>query len=89
MIEKQLSVINQKGLHARACSVLATLANTFKSSINIHFGQQTADAKNILQLMMLAAAKGSTLIMYCSGEDETEAATAIDDLFAQYFGEEN
>lgn len=89
MIKTQLKVINQKGMHARACSELSNLANTFEADISLEFNQQTADAKNILQLMMLAAAKGSSVTMSCSGNDEQACTNAIKMLFENFFGEEN
>lgn len=88
MINTKLTVINQKGLHARACSALSDLAKTFDCNIEIHFKQHQADAKNILQLMMLAAAQGSKVELYCAGIDEKPATQAIEQLFAEFFGEE-
>lgn len=87
MITKQIEIINKLGLHARASSKLVQLANSFKSESFIEKSGRKANAKSIMSLMMLAAAKGSQISISCSGEDEKEALEAISNLFASRFGE--
>lgn len=88
MIERRITVINKLGLHARASSKLAQTAGRFSSSISI--GKEEAnmvDAKSIMALMLIAAGIGTELILRANGDDESEAAKEIEELFADYFGE--
>ncbi len=84
---QELEVINKLGLHARASSKLVQLANSFKADIYIERNGRRANAKSIMSLMMLAAAKGSMITLICNGVDEAEAALEIARLFANRFGE--
>ncbi len=87
MLTKQIEIINKLGLHARASSKLVQLANSFKSEIFIEKNGRKANAKSIMSLMMLAAARGSQIILTCEGEDEELASNAIAKLFADRFDE--
>ena len=87
MQKKQIIVINKLGLHARASSKLVQLANSFKSEVFIEKNGRKANAKSIMSLMMLAAAKGSEINLSCEGDDEIEAMQQISQLFAERFGE--
>ena len=88
MIARKIKVINKLGLHARASSKLAATAGKFSSSIKLgKQGQQFVDAKSIMALMLLAAGIGSELDLEVEGDDEDRAADAIEELFADYFGE--
>ena len=88
MIEQEIEIINKLGLHARAAAKLVSTAAAYGSSVRLEFGGQSADAKSIMSVMMLAAAKGSIIIIRCDGEDEEAALTALVDLINDYFGEE-
>lgn len=88
MLEQQLEIINKLGLHARAAAKLVSTAASFGSKITISFAGQDADAKSIMAVMMLAAAKGSNITVKCEGPDEAEAMLAIQSLIEDYFGEE-
>ena len=88
MLEQQLEIINKLGLHARAAAKLVSTAASFGSKIIISFAGQDADAKSIMAVMMLAAAKGSNITVKCEGRDEAEAMLAIQSLIEDYFGEE-
>ena len=87
VIEKQIEVINKLGLHARAAAKLVNTASAYASEINIEFNDQTVNAKSIMGIMMLAAACGSVITLSVDGDDAEQAAGAISDLFANYFGE--
>lgn len=87
MIEKDLTIINKLGLHARAATKLAATCNRFACSIQTGMGDKTVDAKSVMALMLLAAAQGTDLAFTFDGEDETEACEAITALIADYFGE--
>ncbi len=87
MLTHELEIINKLGLHARASSKLVQVASSFKSDIHIERNGRKANAKSIMSLMMLAAAKGSRITLICSGEDEEQAQQKIIELFAGRFGE--
>lgn len=88
MIRSQLEVINARGLHARAAAKLAGTANQFSSDIRIGYPERMVDSKNIMQIMMLAAAKDTVLEAEIRGQDAQQALTAITELFARRFDEE-
>jgi len=88
MLEKNLEIINKLGLHARAAAKLVSTAGRFASKIEIEFGGQVADAKSIMAVMMLAASKGSQVVIRTDGTDEQTAIQAISDLINNYFDEE-
>lgn len=89
MPEAELKVINQLGLHARAAAQLVRLAGTFKSRIMLERfdNRVTADAKSILSVLTLAAAKGTLLKLNVEGEDEEKALAAMKEIFEKGFGE--
>lgn len=88
MVEREVEVVNRLGLHARAAAKLVHTAGRFESSVRLHDGAQSVDAKSILGLLLLAAAQGSRLTVRCEGPDEQAAAGAVEALFADGFGEE-
>ena len=87
MIERKIKVVNKLGLHARASSKLAQLANKFASQIELRKDQQFVDCKSIMALMLLAAGIGTELTLRVDGKDEASAVEEIEALFADYFGE--
>ncbi|WP_323774310.1 HPr family phosphocarrier protein [Alcanivorax sp.] len=87
MIEKKLDVINKLGLHARAAAKVVSVASRYDSSILVLHNSQTIDAKSIMGLLMLGAAKGSSVIFQVEGEDEQHAMNELEDLFARCFDE--
>lgn len=89
MIERRVSVTNRLGLHARAAALLVRTANTYKSALRLERvdAAAAADAKSILSVLMLAAARGTELRLMADGVDEMEAITALCELFASGFGE--
>jgi phosphotransferase system HPr (HPr) family protein len=87
MISRNLPIINELGLHARAATKLAALAGRYESSIKTGITYPLVDAKSIMSLLLLAASKGTELIFEFDGPDEAEACQSITDLLADYFGE--
>lgn len=83
---ENLTVVNKLGLHLRAAAELVKVANKFKSQVTIHHGVQNVNAKSLMGLMTLAAAKG-TEMEFSAGEDAKEALAALKQLLAQKFGE--
>ena len=88
MQEQAIEIINKLGLHARASAKLVNTAAGFASQVEIEFGGQTADAKSIMQVMMLAASMGSEVTLRTTGKDEVEAMQALTTLINNYFEEE-
>ncbi len=87
MIETEILVINKLGLHARATAKLVTLTSGFKSTIKLGKGARLIDAKNMMQVMLLGAGKGTPLKLVIEGEDEHAAHDAIQQLFQRRFDE--
>ncbi|MFM2435031.1 MAG: hypothetical protein RL063_1011 [Pseudomonadota bacterium] len=87
MISTQLEIINKLGLHARASTKLTQTASRFNSEIWVERNGRRVNAKSIMGVMMLAAAKGSIVTLEANGEDEAQAIEALCALINDYFGE--
>jgi phosphocarrier protein HPr len=87
MIKKDIEIINKLGLHARASTKLTQTASQFSSEIWIERNGRKVNAKSIMGVMMLAAAKGATIVVEATGADEAAAMTAMEALISDYFGE--
>jgi phosphocarrier protein HPr len=89
MIEKWVVITNRLGLHARAAALVVRTANSYKSALRLERedGTASADAKSILSVLMLAASRGTRLLVTAEGVDEAEAMSALCGLFADGFGE--
>ena len=87
MISTDIEIINKLGLHARASTKLTQTASKFASEIWITRNGRRVNAKSIMGVMMLAAAKGSRVTLDATGEDETEAIQGLTALINDYFGE--
>ena len=88
-IEVRSFVIRNKlGLHARAAALLVKQANQFASDIKIEKDGLEVNAKSIMGVMMLAAAKDSTVTLKAQGSDSREALNALGELFRSKFGED-
>lgn len=87
MISKELEIINKLGLHARASTKLTQTASKFSSDIWIARNGRRVNAKSIMGVMMLAAAKGAIVTIEANGVDETAALEALTTLIQDYFGE--
>lgn len=87
MLKQDTLIINKLGLHARASAKLTQLASQFPCEVWLTRNTRRINAKSIMGVMMLAAAKGSTINIETNGEQEQEAMTAIVALINDYFGE--
>ncbi|MDP1681777.1 MAG: HPr family phosphocarrier protein [Burkholderiales bacterium] len=87
MLQQDVEIINKLGLHARASAKLSQVANQFKSDVHLQRNGNKVNAKSIMGVMMLAAAKGSAIGIENSGPDESEAMHALLDLIQYKFGE--
>jgi len=88
VIRKEIEIINKLGLHARAAAKLVTYAGAFTSQVRLEWKGRRVNGKSIMDVMMLAAAQGSTLTLLIEGEDETAAGIALERLIADRFGED-
>mgnify|MGYP006427991623 FL=1 len=88
MVEIDVTIINRLGLHARACAKLVKAAAHYESRVELLQGDESADAKSIMRLIMLAAPQGSQLTLKAEGADAQAAAAEIMQLINERFGEE-
>jgi phosphocarrier protein len=88
VISRELEIVNRLGMHARAAAKFVTLASRYESDVELERSNRRVNGKSIMGVMMLAAAKGSTIWLHVNGPDEHEAADALADLVAQRFGED-
>ena len=87
MLKQDVLIINKLGLHARASAKLTQLASQYPCEVWLSRNTRRINAKSIMGVMMLAAAKGSTINIETNGEQEQEAMNAIVALINDYFGE--
>lgn len=87
MLKEELLIINKLGLHARASAKLTQTASKFKSAVFVGRAGKRVNAKSIMGVMMLAAAKGATITVDIEGDDEIDAMTALKTLINDKFGE--
>ncbi|MBB1073824.1 HPr family phosphocarrier protein [Rhodoferax sp. 4810] len=87
MICKELDIINRLGLHARASAKFVTCASQFTSQVKVSRAGRSVNGKSIMGVMMLAAARGTSIVVEVSGEDEVAALDALERLVADRFGE--
>ncbi len=80
-------VVNELGLHARAAAALVQVANGFESTIHLAREGDEVNAKSIMGVLTLAAAKGTEVVVRCEGSDEAAALAAVGALFEDGFGE--
>ena len=88
MQQRDVEIMNKLGLHARPSARLTQLASQYKCDVFMARNGRRINAKSIMGVMMLAAAKGSTVTLETDGEDEQEAIDALADLITSGFGEE-
>ena len=90
MLEQQVKIVNKLGLHVRAATKLVQKASEFDVDISISCNDQTADAKSIMDVLMLAAIIGTKVDIVIAGdsvEDEQEAMDSLISLIANRFDE--
>jgi phosphocarrier protein len=87
MARAETEIINKLGLHARASAKLTQLASKYASDIWMEKGSRRINAKSIMGVMMLAAGRGSRIVVEATGDDEQEALDAIVRLIDGRFGE--
>ena len=91
MLEKEVEISNKLGLHLRAATKLVQLASEFEAEITVSCNDQAADAKSIMDVLMLAAIIGTIVTISVSGEyeeEERDILIRIATLFEERFGED-
>lgn len=88
MVQKELTILNRLGLHARPAAQIAQIAAGFTCDIELTKDNVTINAKSIMGVMMLAAEFGSSVRVTANGADENQALCALEKLFNDKFNEE-
>jgi phosphocarrier protein len=87
MQQLEVEIVNKLGLHARASAKLTQLASKYQAEVWMTRNGRRVNAKSIMGVMMLAAAKGTMVTIETSGVDEDEAMAALLELIRDKFGE--
>lgn len=88
MTTRDVTVVNQLGMHARAAAKFVHLASRFESRVVVGRDGREMDGKSIMGLLLLAAARGTRIQITVDGPDELAAADALCELVASGFGED-
>ncbi len=88
MTSQSVTVVNQLGVHARAAAKFVHLAGRFDARVRVARDHREMDGKSIMGILLLAAARGSTITISADGADETEAVHALVALVESGFGED-
>jgi phosphocarrier protein len=86
-LTKELLVQNKMGIHARPAAMIVRVTNKFKSEVYVEKEEEQVNGKSIMGLMMLAAAKGSTVKFVATGIDAEQMLAELEGLFAKRFDE--
>jgi phosphocarrier protein len=87
VIEREVTIVNSLGMHARPAAQIVRLAATFAASLELECDGQRVNGKSIMGVMMLAAEQGATVIIRSEGPDAENAAAAVAVLINSGFGE--
>ena len=87
MTRRETRIVNRLGLHARAAAQLVRMANEYNSDISLIKSNQQANAKTIMEVLMLGATQGEDLTVEARGDDEEDAVDAIVQLIDARFNE--
>jgi phosphocarrier protein len=89
VVSRTLTIVNKRGLHARAAAKFVTLAEQFSASVEVVKDGQSVAAQSIMGLMMLGAGQGSTIQLHAEGWDAKEALDALAALIEAGFHEQD
>ena len=87
-VRRRVTILNNRGLHARAAAKFATAAGGFEAKIRVTRGDLTVSGLSIMGLMMLAAAPGQDVELVANGPDAEAAIDALSTLIANNFEED-
>ncbi len=88
MISQSVTLVNQLGMHARAAAKFVHLATRYQSRVRVARDSREMDGKSIMGILLLAAARGSTITISADGHDESDAVSALVALVESGFGED-
>ena len=88
MTSAAVTVVNQLGMHARAAAKFVHLAGRFEAKVKVARDRREMDGKSIMGILLLAAARGSTITISADGTDERDAVRALVALVQSGFGED-
>ena len=88
MTSREITIRNRLGLHARAAAKFVHVATRFRAQIRVSHDGRVMDGKSIMGILLLAAARGTTITIIGEGPDEQEALVALCELIDSGFGEE-
>ena len=89
MVSREVEIVNRLGLHARAAARFVHTATRYRSRITVARDGRVMDGKSILGILLLAASRGTRLLVAAEGEDEGAAVEALSALVAGRFGEDS
>ncbi len=89
LLSRELTIVNSRGLHARASAKFVKCAEGFDADITVTRDGQSASGISIMGLMMLAAGEGSTILVEVSGPEAEQALEAVSALVSSGFGEDD
>lgn len=87
-IEKEITIINRLGLHARPAAMFVRIASRFRSEVWVEKEGERINGKSIMGLMMLAAGQGSKLTIHCEGADADKVMEELEELIRKKFNED-
>ena len=87
-IEKEITIINRLGLHARPAAMFVRISSRYRSEVWVEKEGEQINGKSIMGLMMLAAGQGSKLTIRCEGPDADKAMEELEELIRKKFNEE-
>ena len=88
MLQKEVTIINKLGLHARAAAKLVGVASNYQSQVELEKDGQRVNGKSIMGVMMLAASKGSTVLLLAEGDDAEACLNELEELIKNRFEED-
>jgi phosphocarrier protein HPr len=88
MTSQAVTVVNQLGMHARAAAKFVHLATRYEARVKVARDAREIDGKSIMGILLLAAARGSTITISADGQDERGAVDALVALVQSGFGED-
>ena len=87
-VEKQITIVNRLGLHARPAALFVKVASRFRAEVWVKKESEEVNGKSIMGLMMLAAGQGSKLRIRCEGPDASKAMEELEELIKARFNED-
>lgn len=88
MTSQSVTVVNQLGMHARAAAKFVRIATRYQARVRVARDAREMDGKSIMGILLLAAARGTSITISAEGADEDEAVQALVALVASGFGED-